>query len=93
MRAGILISPSGAAVGVAPSNGTDYSLAELQGYVEGYIEIVTLTANTIMVVNEEGKGVLPKNVMATIIAKSHLAIFPEDYIAGNALLCPSDMVK
>lgn len=93
MRAGILIAASGVTVGVAPANGTDYTLEELQGYVEGPIEIVTLTANSIMVVNEEGKGALPKNVRATVMAKALGAIFPEDYIAGTALLCASDMVK
>ena len=93
MRAGILLTVTGAAVGVAPANLNDYTLEELQGLVEGRIEIVTLTTNTIMVINEEGKGVLPKNVMATVMAKAHGAIFPEDYIAGDVLLCASDMVK
>ena len=93
MKAGILISATGASIGVAPANGSDYTLEELQSYVDGYIEIVTLTANTIMVINEEGKGVLPKNVYATVMAKALGAIFPEDHIAGNALLCASDMVK
>jgi hypothetical protein len=46
-----------------------------------------------MVINEEGKGKLPKNVRATVMAKALGAIFPEDYIAGNALLCATDMVK
>lgn len=93
MKSGILLTATGAAIGVAPANGTDYTLEELQGLVEGYIEIVTLTENTIMVVNEEGKGCLPKNVKATVMAKALGAIFPEDYIAGDALLCASDMVK
>lgn len=93
MRAGILMTVTGVTVGVAPANGTDYSLEELQGFVDGLIEIVTISENVIMVVNEEGKGCLPKNVMATVLAKAHGAIFPEDHIAGNVLLCPSDMVK
>ena len=93
MRAGILLTVTGAAVGVAPANLNDYTLEELQGLVEGRIEIVTLTTNTIMVINEEGKGVLPKNVKATVMAKALGAIFPEDHIAGDVLLCASDMVK
>ena len=93
MRAGILMSANGATVGVAPANGDNYTLEELQGYVEGRIEIVTLTTNSIMVINEDGKGVYPKNVKATVMAKALGAIFPEDHIAGNALLCASDMVK
>ena len=93
MKAGILLTATGAAIGVAPANLNDFTLEELQGLVAGYIEIVTLTENTIMVVNEEGKGIFPKNVKATVMAKALGAIFPEDYIAGNALLCASDMVK
>lgn len=93
MKAGILITATGVTVGVTPANGADYKLEELQRLVGGLIEIVTLTENTIMVVNEEGKGALPKNVRATVMAKALGAIFPEDYIAGNALMCPSDMVK
>ena len=93
MKAGILITATGVTVGVPPANGADYKLGELQRLVGGLVEIVTLTANTIMVINEEGKGCLPKNVKATVMAKALGAIFPEDHIAGNALLCASDMVK
>lgn len=92
-QAGLLIQSDGEAIGVVPANGGNFTLEELQGFVEGYIEIVPLTENVIMVVNEEGKGVLPPNFPATIIAKAQGAIFPNDYIAGNALMCPSDMVK
>jgi len=93
MRAGILMTATGVTVGVAPANGNDYTLEELQGYVEGRIEIVTLTTNSIMVINEEGKGVFPKNVKATVMAKALGAIFPEDHIAGTVLICANDMVK
>ena len=65
----------------------------MHGFVGGYIEIIDVTDSVIMVVNEEGKGVLEPNGMATALAKAHGAIFPHDYIAGNALMCPSDMVK
>ncbi len=87
------MTATGATFGVAPANGEDYSLEELQRLVQGRIEIVTLTTNSIMVVNEEGKGVFPKNVKATVMAKALGAIFPEDHIAGDVVLCASDMVK
>ena len=87
------MTATGVTVGVTPANGNDYSLEELQRLVDGRIEIVTLTTNSIMVINEDGKGVYPKNVKATDMAKALGAIFPEDHIAGNALLCASDMVK
>lgn len=89
----ILINTDGRMQGVRPANGGDFSLEELQGFVEGFIEIVELTPNVIMVVNEEGKGVLEPNPTATVLAKARGAIFPHDYIAGNALMCPSNMVK
>lgn len=89
----ILIKTDGRMQGVRPANGGDFSLEELQGFVEGLIEIIDLTPNVIMVVNEEGKGLLEPNPAATVIAKARGAIFPHDYIAGNALMCPSDMVK
>lgn len=92
-QAAILIKCDGTATGIVPVNGRDFSLEELQGMVEGLIEIVPLTENVIMVVNEEGKGRLLPNTNATVIARAQNAIFPGDYIAGNALMCPSEMVK
>lgn len=38
---------------VQPANGKDYSLQELQAYVGGYIEMVHLSDEKLMVVNEE----------------------------------------
>lgn len=93
MSKGLLITPEAIVTEIKPKNGTDFSLAELQKSVGGYIEIVELTPKTIMVVNENGKGSLYPNMMATVIAKSCHAIFLDDYIAGNAVLCANDMVK
>lgn len=90
---GLLITPEASVTEFVPANGRDFTLEELQKSVEGCIEIIDLTDKTIMVVNEDGKGRLYPNMMATIIAKGCRAIFPHDYIAGNAVMCPSDMVK
>lgn len=90
---GLLITPEASVTEFVPANGRDYTLEELQKGVEGCIEIIDLTDKTIMVVNEDGKGRLYPNMMATVIAKGCRAIFPHDYIAGNAVLCASDMVK
>lgn len=92
-RGAILFEANGRVQGVFPANGTDFSLEELQGFVGGYIEIIDVTEKVIMVVNEDGKRGLEPNGMATVLAKAHGAIFPHDYIAGNALMCASDMVK
>ena len=90
---GLLITPEASVTEFVPANGRDFTLEELQKGVEGCIEIIDLTDKSIMVVNEDGKGRLYPNMMATVIAKGCRAIFPHDYIAGNAMLCASDMVK
>ena len=89
----ILIKTDATTAGIFPANGSDFQLEELQGLVDGRIEIVTVTEKVIMVINEEGKDVLPINVMATVMAKAQRAIFPWDYICGDVVMCPSEMVK
>ena len=93
MKKGALIKTDGSVQKVQPANGSDFTLEELQGFVDGLIEIIDIGSDMIMVVNEEGKGVLEPNTTATVIARAMMAISPHDYIAGNALMCPSDMVQ
>lgn len=90
---GLLITPDASVTEFVPANGREFTLEELQKGVEGFIEIIYLTENTIMVVNEDGKRRLNQNMIATVIAKGFNAIFQHDYIAGNAVMCHSDMVK
>ena len=90
---GLLITPEASVTPLVPANGRNFTLEELQRSVGGCIEILDLTPKTIMIVNEDGKGRLFPNMMATVIAKGCRAIFPRDYIAGNAVMCPSCMVK
>lgn len=78
---------------IAPQNGTDFSLEELQKAVDGLIEIVNLKNDKIMVVNEEGKFTKQLNPCATFIAHLQHAILGRDYIAGDVVVCPSEMVK
>jgi hypothetical protein len=92
-KGAMILKTDGSVQKVQPANGSDFTLEELQGFVEGLIEIIDIGSDMIMVVNEEGKGVLEPNSMATVIAKARSAILPHDYIAGNALMCPSDMVQ
>ena len=76
---------------IVPKNGTDFSLEDLQIIVGGYIEIVPLGDERIMVVNEEGKiHRLPLNVRATCIVNGAGIA---DTIVGNVLICRSEMVK
>lgn len=86
----ILYTTDGKQQIVEPSNGTDFSLEELQGFVGGYIEIVKVGNNRVMVVNEEGKLYrLPLNERATeIIQKAG----HNDYVVGDALVCDLGMI-
>ena len=75
---------------IEPKNGTDFSLEELKTIVGGYIEIVPLGNERIMVVNEEGRLLnLPHNYTASRIT-SVLGIVD---IVGNVLVCHTSMVK
>lgn len=81
----------GTVLEVMPANGTDFQLDELQKIVGGYIEIVGLLGNEIMVVNEEGKlADLPINEKATELYNEVDGFY--DYIAGDVLVCDSNMV-
>lgn len=64
----VLYPVNGESRTVTPKKGTTFTLDELQGYVEGFIEMVRLTGGRTLWVNEEGKlRNLPVNVKATQI--------------------------
>ena len=87
-----VLKVSGDVKRVEPANGTDFSLEELKEFVDGYIEIIQLPNNEIMVINENGKVVdLPFNELATNIYQE--LIYKGDYIAGDALICDKEQVK
>lgn len=90
---GILIKENGLQANIEPKNGTDFTLEELQSAVGGLIDIIRLSQGKIFVINDEGKIMFGRNNVATIIAKVDRAIFPDDYIAGDVILCDSEMVK
>ena len=72
---------------VTPKNGTDFTLDELQSFVGGYIEIIWLTPDEIMVVNEEGRLLdLPENDIAS-------NLYEVDVIVGDVLVCDSAQVQ
>ena len=78
---------------VAPANGCDFSLEELQKIVDGYIEVVWLNNGKIMVVNEEGAFSKQPNIIATTYAQMNGGIADNDTIFGDVLRCDTDMVK
>lgn len=81
-----VILTDGREIAVKPKNGTDFSLEELQEVVGGYIEIIYVKGNDIMVLNEEGKLIgLPINDKVSELAG--------ELIVGNVLVCDTKMVK
>lgn len=82
-----LITTDNQIVDVFPKNGTDFKYNELNKFVNGYIEIVSMGNGAIMVVNETGKlDNLPFNAIAT-------QLYGRDIICGNALICGEEEVK
>lgn len=77
---------------LTPRNGKDFELDEVQKCVDGFIEVLWLTREQIMIVNEEGKFSKGYNVFATAVAHLHKAIRDDDYIAGDVVICPSKML-
>lgn len=87
----LLIKTDGTTINVAPKKGNTFSLAELQHFVDGYIECVRLNRTKCLIVNEEGKlRGLPMNYRATLYYKMHIRT--SDFIAGDALLCDINQV-
>lgn len=75
---------------VDPANGTDFSIDELNEFVDGYIEILHI-GDKLLVCNEEGKlKNLQYNAIATCLIN---AAGIKDYIVGNALFCDKDKIK
>lgn len=87
-----VITTAGSISKVEPKNGKFFELEELQKVVGGYIEIINLGNDQIMVVNEEGKlEDLPYNFIATQMCQRSIRAF--DYIAGDALVCLSNQIR
>ena len=68
------------------------TLTEMQKFVGGYIEVVYLNKESMMIIDEEGKiKDKPLNKEATDIAHEHKAIYNTDYIAGDAMILSGDV--
>ena len=86
----VIIETDGLQKKVDPANGTDFSIDELNEFVDGYIEILHI-GDKLLVCNEEGKlKNLQYNVTATCLIN---AAGIKDYIVGNALFCDKDKIK
>jgi len=92
MKFARLLKSDGTAQKIAPKNGSDFKLDELQGYVGGYIEVVQVAGNRLMVLNEEGKmHNLPMNDIATTLFHQTHPGF--DYVVGDVVVCDRSMMK
>lgn len=77
---------------VLPENGTDFKLEQLQKIVGGYIDILGIGSDELMVFNDEGKLMgLPINREATKIYQKHFNT--DDFIVGDVLICKDDEVR
>ena len=82
-----VIKSSGEEIDVRPKNGEFFELEEMQKFVGGWVEILPISGNRYMVVNEEGRLLeLPLNQKAT-------DIFRLEPIVGNVLVCGIDEIR
>ncbi len=83
---GMLVKTDGTTTPVKPKDGAKFSLEELQGFVGGYIEMVTVRIQGFPLaafINEEGKlKGLPLNHAATVLYGN-----PHDVIVGDMIVC------
>lgn len=96
----IVYHADGSVTKILPNNGTDFTLAEMQGIVEGPIDIQPLPkSGEVMILNDEGKlNGLPKNELATAVWKKAypIAEYPhnnDELVVGTVIVCLSEMVK
>lgn len=83
------ITVQGEIIEIVPNNGRDFQLEEAQSLVDGYIEVLFLNSDWIMIINEEGKFSKEYNQKATLKAHSWQTIRWNDYICGDVIVCPS----
>ena len=77
---------------IEPKNGSDFQLEEVWDLIGGYVQVISLYADYIMLVDEDGLlKQLPLNSEATAWVERHC-----DYphmIVGTALVCKSEQFK
>jgi len=84
-----IIKANGRIQYIEPANGSFFSLEELKKAIGGgWIEVVFLTPDRRMVVDEEGKlKGMPVNVVASRMYNAN------DSIVGDALVCHRNQIK
>jgi hypothetical protein len=83
-----LIRTNGAEETVTPANGKVFSLEEMQAFVGGDIQLLTLPDGREIVLAEEGKVLgMPENPKGTLLLQTVDGIIPDDYCVGDILVC------
>jgi hypothetical protein len=93
-KGGLVIMPGTASVlAVEPVNKRDFKLKEMYSHLNcRCIQIIECkNPDYIMVIDEEGK--YNDNSTPNNLASALVDLYPDDYIAGRALVCKSSMVK
>lgn len=79
---------------VKPADGLYFSLAEMRKIVGGPIQILPLSAEMMLVVNEDGKNLIPPlevNPTATYLTRKLIA--DDDLIVGDVLVCSVEYLQ
>lgn len=90
----ILLCPNGACITVYPENGTDFTLAELQAHIGGYVETKVLPqSGRIVAWDEDGLSKkLPVNAEATKRMRGKVNMSAMG-IVGNVLICDKGTIR
>lgn len=83
----VIIKVSGEKENIEPANGKLFTLEELQTAVNGYIQLIPISDNKLMVVDEEGllKADAQLNIEASRIAGQR--------IVGDVLIIDNDQIE
>ena len=99
MKAKLIKAGSDELIEIEPKDGRYFSLEEMQGYVGGYIEVLTPEgiSGARLVVNEEGKLIgLPVNTLATAIWQEFADPGSQrmgDPVVGDVILCHDSQLE
>lgn len=87
----VLAKCTGTLQPISPMNGESYTLTEMQHYVGGYIETVSLSSGKVLIVDEEGKlkGKLPNRIATGWLQEEGI----HDWVVGDAMLIDREHIK
>lgn len=93
MTKAILIRTDGTISDICPTDGAHFTLEEAQEYVGGWVELIDLPEDKIMLVNEEGAYHCQCNLMATVYCQHERVLMPGTCIYGDVVVCDSKMFE